>query len=423
MDESRSGGKSFVIDKMLVWEAYRKVKVNRGAAGVDKVSLEAFETDLKNNLYRVWNRMSSGTYFPPPVKAVPIPKPEGGTRVLGVPTVADRVAQTAAAMVLESAVEPVFHPDSYGYRPGRSALDAVGVCQDRCWKKAWVIDLDIRAFFDTVPHDRIIQAVEHHTDREQRWIVLLVMRWLTAPLEQPDGTVLARDRGTPQGSSISPVLANLFMHYAFDRWITREFPMVDFERYCDDVVVHCVTQNQAAQVLAAITERLASFGLQLHPDKTRIVYCKDGQRGGDFPTTEFTFLGYTFRARAVRRKDGVMFTRVRPAVSKQAVKAMNREIRSWRLGRRSDLNWSDLAARINPVIAGWINYYGHFYGFKLWEIYRRINYHLVRWLIRKYKRLHRSYKRGWKLLYEVSLAQPGLFRHWRVGATPSPTGQ
>jgi len=408
---------------MLVWEAYRKVKGNRGAAGVDNVSIEAFEEDLKDNLYKIWNRMSSGTYFPPPVKSVPIPKSGGGTRVLGVPTVADRIAQTAAAMVLESVVEPVFHADSYGYRPGRSALDAVAVCRDRCWRKAWVIDLDIRAFFDTVPHDRIIEAVEHHTDFEQRWIVLLIKRWLVAPMQQPDGTETARDRGTPQGSAISPVLANLFMHYAFDRWITREFPMVDFERYCDDVVVHCVTQNQASEVLAAITMRLASFGLEVHPDKTRIVYCKDGQRGGKFPITEFAFLGYTFRARAVRRKDGVMFTRVMPAVSKQAVKAMNREIRSWRLGRRSDLTWSDLAARLNPVLAGWINYYGRFYGFMLWEVLRRVNYHLVRWLIRKYKRLHRSYTQGWRLLYQVSLDNPGMFRHWREGATPSPTRQ
>lgn len=421
MSESRSAGKSFVIDKMAVWDAFQKVKANRGAAGVDGVSVEQFETDLKNNLYKVWNRMSSGTYFPPPVKAVEIPKVGGGVRVLGVPTVADRVAQTAAATALEEVVEPVFHPSSYGYRPGRSALDAVGACQEQCWRKAWVIDLDIKAFFDTVPHDRIIQAVEHHTD--QRWIVLYVTRWLAAAVKQPHGTVVARNRGTPQGSSISPVLANLFMHYAFDLWISREFPTINFERYCDDVVVHCATESQAIQVLDAITARLAEFGLEVHPEKTRIVYCKDGKRGGKYENTEFTFLGYTFRARGVRLKDGKMLTRVQPAVSKQAIKAMNATIRSWGLGMRSNLGWKELAARINPVIAGWINYYSRFYGFELWPVMRRINHHLARWLIRKYKRLHRSYRQAWKLLSEVSMAYPGMFRHWRWGAKPSPAGQ
>ncbi|GLY71725.1 group II intron reverse transcriptase/maturase [Amycolatopsis taiwanensis] len=421
MNGSRSDGKSFGIEKMQVWEAYQKVRNNKGAAGVDGVSLGKFEADLKNNLYKVWNRMSSGTYFPPPVMAVEIPKKDGGVRVLGVPTVADRVAQTTAAMVLEEAVEPLFHADSFGYRPGRSALDAVRVCRDRCWRKTWVIDLDITAFFDTVPHDRIIQAVERHTD--QRWVLLYVKRWLSAPMQRQNETLVTRDRGTPQGSAISPVLANLFMHYAFDRWISREFPMVEFERYCDDVVVHCVTEGQAKQVLEAIIARLTTFGLQVHPDKTRIVYCKDQQRGGDYPTTEFTFLGYTFRARGVKRKDGRMITRVMPAASKQAKKAMAATIRSWGLGRRANLNWKELAARINPVIAGWVNYYGHFYGFELYETLRRVNEHLARWLIRKYKRLRRSYRKAFALLYKVSQTYPGMFRHWRWGAKPHPIGQ
>ncbi|HEY3608843.1 MAG TPA: group II intron reverse transcriptase/maturase [Pseudonocardiaceae bacterium] len=401
---------------MLVWDAFQKVKGNKGAAGVDGVSIEGFESHLKDNLYTVWNRMSSGTYFPSPVKAVEIPKRDGGTRVLGVPTVADRVAQTVAAMVLEAVVEPLFHADSYGYRPGRSALDAVGACRERCWKKAWVIDLDIRAFFDTVPHDRVMQVVEYHTD--QRWVLLYVKRWLSAPSRQQDGTVVARDRGTPQGSAISPVLANLFMHYAFDRWITREFPAVDFERYCDDVVVHCVTESQAERVLEAIVARLASFGLEVHPGKTRIVYCKDQQRGGSYPVTEFTFLGYTFRARGVRRKDGVMITRVMPAVSKQAKKAIAKTMRGWRLGRRTYLTWEGLRARINPVLAGWVNYYGRFYGFELKETLRRLNYHLARWLTWKYKRLRRSYRKAFALLREVCVTYPGMFRHWSWGVRP-----
>ena len=278
-----------------MWEAYRQVKANKGAAGVDGQTIEAFETDLKNNLYKIWNRMSSGSYFPPAVKAVEIPKPHGGgVRVLGVPTVADRIAQTVVARRLEAKVEPIFHPDSYGYRPARSALDAVAACRERCWRKDWVIDLDIAKFFDSVPWDLIVKAVEANTD--QPWVVLYVKRWLQAPLALPDGSVQQRDRGTPQGSAVSPVLANLFMHYAFDAWMVREFPGVPFERYCDDAVVHCVSQRQAHRVKAAIADRMAQVGLQLHPTKTRIVYCKDGTRQGVFPHTSFTFLGFTFQA-------------------------------------------------------------------------------------------------------------------------------
>jgi group II intron reverse transcriptase/maturase len=202
--------KPFEISKWAVQEAYRRVKANQGAPGVDGVTIEEFEKDLKNNLYRVWNRMSSGSYFPPPVKAVAIPKAGGGVRTLGVPTVADRIAQTVVAMELEKRVEPIFHSDSYGYRPKRSALDAVAACRRRCWKTDWVIDLDIQKFFDTVDHDLLVKAVRANTDQD--WVVLYVQRWLVAPLQRPDGTLQARDRGTPQGSSVSPVLANLFLH-------------------------------------------------------------------------------------------------------------------------------------------------------------------------------------------------------------------
>ena len=217
MSEPKSQDKPFDISKWVVWEAYQRVKANKGAAGVDDLSIAEFEQDRDKNLYRIWNRLSSGSYFPPPVKAVEIPKAGGrGVRVLGVPTVADRVAQTAVRMYLEPKVEPIFHPDSYGYRPKKSALDAVGMCRQRCWRADWVVDLDIRAFFDSVPWDLILRAVEHHIDTDQRWILLYVRRWLAAPIQQPDGSLVERDRGTPQGSAISPLLANLFMHYAFD---------------------------------------------------------------------------------------------------------------------------------------------------------------------------------------------------------------
>src|SRR6478752_6428154 len=272
-----SGPKSFEISKQAVFDAYRRVKANKGSAGVDGVTIEEFEQDLKRNLYRLWNRMSSGSYFPPPVRMVEIPKAGGaGVRVLGVPTVADRIAQTVVAMYLEPGVEKVFHPDSYGYRPGRSALDAVGTCRERCWSTNWVIDLDIQGFFDNLDHELVLRAVAHHTDLP--WVLLYVQRWLTAPVQRPDGTLIGRDRGSPQGSAISPLLANLFMHYAFDAWMARTYPAVTFERYCDDVVVHCRSKAQAEVVRDAISTRLAEVGLELHPVKTRIVYYKDANR-------------------------------------------------------------------------------------------------------------------------------------------------
>ena len=296
--------KPFDIPKPLVWEAYRRVAANKGAPGVDDQSLGEFETDLKNNCYKIWNRMSSGSYFPPPVKAVEIPKPHGGgTRILGVPTVADRVAQTMVAMYLEPEVERRFHPDSYGYRPGRKAHDALAACRQRCWKYDWVIDLDVQKFFDTVPWDLIVKSVETVTDTP--WVLLYVKRWLAAPLQLSDGTLKERDKGTPQGSAVSPTLANLFMHYAFDTWMARNYPSCPFERYADDAVVHCKTERQAQEVLVAIAKRMEEVGLRLHPDKTRIVYCKDEKRRGDHEHTSFTFLGYTFRPRGVRRQDGV----------------------------------------------------------------------------------------------------------------------
>ena len=324
-----SGPKSFEISKHLVFEAYLRVKANKGAAGVDGESIEQFEVDLKGNLYKLWNRMSSGCYFPPPVRMVEIDKPGGrGVRVLGVPTVADRIAQTVAAMVLEPEVEPVFHPDSYGYRPRRSALDAVAVCRERCWKADWVIDMDIRGFFDNLDHDLVLKAVAHHSD--QRWILLYVRRWLQAPMQRQDGSLLARDRGSPQGSAISPILANLFMHYAFDAWMAREYPAVQFERYCDDVVVHCRSETQAHDVCEPIAVRLGECGgLELHPDKTRIVYCKDGKRCGSYEHTSFTFLGYGFRVRKVRTKTGKYFFCFNPAISDGAAKRIRAQIRSW----------------------------------------------------------------------------------------------
>ena len=414
---SKPKAKSFEIDKRLVYGAWERVRANQGAPGVDAVSIAEFGSREGANLYKLWNRMSSGSYFPGPVRAVEIPKDHGrGVRVLGVPNTADRVAQTAAAMVLEEKLEPIFHPDSYGYRPGRSAHDALAVARERCWRRAWVVDFDIRAFFDSVPHDLLLKAVAHHTD--ERWVLLYIERWLKAPMQMPDGTMAAREKGTPQGSPISPLLANLFMHYAFDRWMDREFPDRPFERYADDVIAHCNTEGQARRLLAAVAERFAAVGLELHPEKTKIVYCKDAIRRWNYEHTSFDFLGYTFRARVVRGPRGY-FVSFNPAMSNAAMKAKNKQIRDWHLRRRSRSDLSALAEDINPQVRGWINYYGRFYRSDLYSLAKRIDEHVVRWAMHKFKRLRGRPERARAWLHGVQRREPRLFAHWHlIARTP-----
>ncbi len=410
MSESKPNGKSFVISKRLVWEAWLKVKANKGAAGVDEESIEEFEANLAGNLYKLWNRLSSGSYMPPPVRAVEIPKRGGGSRVLGVPTVADRVAQTVARFVLEPDVEPRFHPDSYGYRPGRSALDAVARCRERCWRSDWVIDLDLRSFFDSLDHSLVLRSVAHHTT--ERWILLYVERWLKAPLRLEDGTLAARDRGSPQGSAISPLLANIFLHYALDLWLTREFPAVAFERYADDVILHCKSKPQTLVVLDAIVKRLAQVGLELNPDKTRIVYCKDSNRKGSHEHERFDFLSYTFRPRLTKSRSDAFFVSFSPAVSDDASKAIRQTIKRWRLHLWSGRNLSHLAEAINPIVRGWINYYGRFHRPELIRTLNHIDEYLVRWATQKYKRLRSRPGHARTLLASVKRREPKLFAHW-----------
>ncbi len=346
------------------------------------------------------------------MRAVEISKDHGaGVRVLGVPNVADRVAQTAAAMLLEEKLEPIFHPNSYGYRPGRSAHDALAVTRKRCWDKDWALDLDVRAFFDSVPHDLLLKAVAHHID--ERWVLLYIERWLKAPMEMPDGTLAPRERGTPQGSPLSPRLANLFMHYAFDRWMDREHPVCPFERYADDVVIHCDTEEQARNLWADLVERLGSVGLELHPDKTKVVYCKDTNRRGESEHTSFDFLGYTFRGRLVRGRYG-FFVSFTPAMSAKARKAVGAKIRAWHLNRRSGTDLSGLAGAINAQVRGWINYYGAFYRSGLNSIAQRIDEHIVRWAMQKHKRLRGQPHKAWRWLDAARQREPQLFAHWHL---------
>ncbi len=414
-------GKPYAIPKQLVWEAYLRVKANRGAAGVDGESLAAFEQDLKANLYKVWNRMSSGSYFPPPVRLVEIPKDDGGTRPLGIPTVADRVAQAVVKMTLEPLVEPKFHPDSYAYRPGRSALDAVGVARKRCWEADWVIDLDIKAFFDSIPHGRVERAVAHHTDLP--WVQLYIARWLRALVQRPDGTLEERTKGTPQGGVISPLLANLFLHYAFDLWMRREHPSVRFERYADDAIVHCRSEQQARAVLEAIRGRFAQCGLELHPVKTRIIYCKDDDRPGKYGHTRFDFLGYTFQPRRAKNHRGKFFVSFLPAISDAAAKAIRSTIRGWRMAStRNNQRLEDLARLTDPVVRGWMNYYGRYYRSKCVQVLRHLNEALALWARRKHKRLRRRERASMHWLGGIARRDPNLFALWQLGVRPEAGG-
>jgi RNA-directed DNA polymerase len=419
-EEPEGGAKPFCISKRVVWEAYKRVKANQGAAGVDAESIEEFEGKLANNLYKLWNRMSSGAYFPPPVRAVSIPKKDGGERMLGIPTVADRVAQTVVKMYLEPKVEPLFHPDSYGYRPGKSAIDAVGAARQRCWRHDWVIDLDIKGFFDNLDHALVMRAVRKYT--RCRWILLYVQRWLEAPMQTADGTPVPRTKGTPQGGVVSPLLANIFLHLAFDDWMRKTHPEVPFERYADDVVAHCKTETQAKAVRRSIEARLAQCKLQLHPEKTNIVYCKDDDRRGTYPNEKFDFLGYTFRPRRSKNRWGKCFINFSPAVSNEAKAKMRRTMRRWRLHLRSDKAIDDLARMWNPTLRGWIQYYGHFYPSALYPVFRHLDRTLARWARRKYKRLRGHRRRAEHWLGGVARRDPQLFAHWHLLGIKPATG-
>jgi RNA-directed DNA polymerase len=409
--------KPYRIAKRAVWEAYQLVKANRGVAGVDDETIPMFEQNLSGNLYKLWNRMSSGSYFPPPVKQVEIPKAKGGTRRLGVPTVSDRIAQTVVKLMIEPIVDPVFHEDSYGYRPGKSAKQAIAETRKRCWQYDWVVEFDIKAAFDQIDHALLMKAVRSHI--KEGWILLYIERWLTAPFETADGGTLPRTRGTPQGGVVSPILMNLFMHYAFDSWMKRTYPQCPFARYADDAVVHCRSQAQAEAVMRSIALRLEECGLTMHPDKSKIVYCKDSNRTCAYPNVQFTFLGFTFRPReALNNRYNRRFTSFLPAVSSDALKRMRQTVRDWRIHRRTSSALDNLAQQCNPIIQGWWNYYGAFYQRSMLELFHYVDNRLERWARRKYKTLAQDKRRSGQWLRKMKMVAPRMFVHWRVaGAT------
>lgn len=406
--------KPFNIPKKLFVQAYKLVKANAGAAGVDKQSLEDFEKNLKDNLYKLWNRMSSGSYFPPPVKAVPIPKKSGGERILGVPTVSDRIAQMVVKLIFEPCVESHFLTDSYGYRPNKSALDAIGITRQRCWRYDWVVEYDIRGLFDNLDHQLLMKAVNKHTDN--KWVLLYIERWLVTPMQLPDGTFQEKTKGVMQGGVISPMLSNLFLHYVFDIWMKKNHPTVPWCRYADDGLAHCNTEEEAQQLLAELSNRFEACGLELHPDKTKIVYCKDSSRRNNYPIKSFDFLGYTFRARPCKNtKRNSMFMNFTPAVSKSALKSMRANTRAYNMRNRTDLSLTDIAKWYNPVLQGWLNYYGKYSRSALYPVWRHFNLTLVAWAMNKYKLLRNRKIKAAIFLERIAEKQPRLFAHWRSG--------
>ncbi len=416
-EESLNEAKSFDISKKVVWEAYKRVKANQGAAGVDEESISDFERDLKDNLYKIWNRMASGTYFPPAVRAVAIPKKSGGERILGIPTVSDRIAQMVVKLYMEPLLESHFHRDSYGYRPGRSAAQAVGVTRQRCWRYNWVLEFDVKGAFDNIDHELLMKALRKHID--SKWILLYIERWLKAPFQREDGTVEQRTTGIPQGGVVSPLLMNLFFHYVFDRWMQKNFPQHPFERYADDAVAHCRTEAEARALKDALDARFKECKLELHPKKTRIVYCKDDDRSGNYPDTKFDFLGFTFRPRRSKNRWGKHFINFTPAVSNSALKEMKQTTRSWRIHLRSDKTIEDLSRMFNPILRGWVNYYGCYYKSALYPAFRHLDQVLKFWATRKYKRLRRHKRRATHWLGRIAQKEPHLFAHWRMGVRPA----
>ena len=402
--------KQYEIPKRVVIEAYQKVKANKGSAGIDGINFQKFEEKLNNNLYKIWNRMSSGSYFPQPVMAVEIPKKSGGVRRLGIPTITDRIAQMVARMYVERAVEPLFCDDSYGYRPNKSALDAVEMTRKRCWRYDYVIELDVKGLFDNIDHELLMRVVHKHV--REIWACLYIERWLKTPFVLKNGEKIERNAGTPQGGVISPVLANMFLHYVFDMWMKRNFPQAPFERYADDGVVHCRTKEEALYIKGCLAKRFADCKLELHPTKTRIVYCKDKDRTKDEDLTEFDFLGYTFKAVYVMCRDGKPRLNFIASVSKMSAKTFRDKIKKLEIHKKTGCKIDMIAEMLNPLLRGWINYFGKFNPSAMRYTLQCIERRLVKWAMSKYKSLRGHRRKAERWLETVRKREPKLFAHW-----------
>ncbi len=405
--------KTVPITKEMVRAAYRKVKSHKGAAGVDKESLEAFESNLLNNLYVLWNRLTSGSYFPKAVRAVEIPKPDGRKRTLGIPTVADRIAQQVVKDYLEPRLEAQFMDESYGYRPLKSAHDAVSAIGRNVRLYGWVVDMDIKGFFDEVDHELLMKAMERHVP--EKWVKTYIRRWLESPVQQADGSLIPKEgRGTPQGGVISPLLANLFLHYVLDKWIGKRFPQVAFVRYADDIVIHCITEQQAKEVLEAVRQRLQECRLRLNEEKTRIVYCQNYRRPRrkDYPK-KFDFLGFTFKPDTAKSGSDLILGYGCSISQKSQKRIMEGwKQRGWH--RYTDMSIQSLAGMLNVQIRGILQYYGKFKLYRLQRLMRLLERRLVKWALNKYRKLKGSYRKGREWLIKLKGSYPTMFYHWTV---------
>ncbi len=405
--------KPYKISKQTVMAAYKRVRANKGSAGIDGKDFEEYEENLKDNLYKLWNRMSSGSYFPKAVKAVEIPKKDGGTRRLGVPTIDDRIAQMTAKLEIEPILEPIFHENSYGYRPNKSAIDAVGMARQRCWKYDYVIDLDIKGLFDNIDHELLMKAVRKHV--KERWILLYIERWLKAPFQIETGETIPRTAGTPQGGVTSPILANLFMHYAFDLWMARNHKNNPFERYADDTVVHCRTEQEVKRLLEEIDFRLKECKLELHPTKTKIVYCQDKDRQREYPNIEFDFLGYTFRKVLIKDRIGRLQMNFIASVSKKAEQSLKDKVKALEIHKRTGSKIEMIAEVLNPILRGWMNYFGKFNRSAMRRVLDCVQRRLIKWAMCKYKNFRGHRRRAEEWLRQVRKREPKMFAHWALG--------
>jgi RNA-directed DNA polymerase len=405
--------KSLPISKRMVYDSYLKVVSKDGSAGIDKQSIEMFNESLSDNLYKIWNRMTSGSYFPPPVRTVFISKKQGGKRPLGIPTVSDRIAQGVVKDYLEPSLEAIFHSSSFGYRPGRSAHDALKQCQDNCIKYAWVIDVDVKGFFDNISHDIMLQLLQQHT--QEKWVMLYSERWLKAGMEQEDGSIIARTKGTPQGGVASPLFANIYLHHAFDKWMDEVNPQNPFERYADDIVIHCRSKQEAEQLLMKLKERMQQYALELHPEKTRVVYCKNYLRNDKHDNNSFTFLSYSFQPRTIRdRKDSskrvVVFS---AAICQQAKTSIRTKLRLLLRKRWSEKTLEWFADILNPRIRGWMNYYTLYGRYEMYDVFYYLNDRIRKWIANKYKiRAGIKVKKKYEI---IQVMQPDMFYHWTKG--------
>ena len=407
--------KSVPVSRTMIWEAYKKVRSKQGSAGVDHVSMKEFDAQRSKHLYKLWNRMASGSYFPPPVKEVEIPKKDGKFRKLGIPTISDRVAQMAIKDYLEPRFEKIFSPHSYGYRPNKNAHQALAAVRENSWKQEWVVDLDIKGFFDNIDHLKLMTALEKHV--KEKWCLMYIQRWLTAPVQTSSGELLYKQgKGTPQGGVISPLLANLFLHYAMDKWLEQTHPTVKYVRYADDAILHCKSKQQAEYVLQRLKERMQQCGLELHPGKTKLVYCKDYRRQEDYPEVKFDFLGYSFQPRSTKsKKTGKLFLGFDCAISIKSKTHIAEKMKELNIAYLTHRSIVGVAKFLEPYIRGWVNYYGKYRLSEMNPIFQLLRSRLVQWARKRYKRYKTSINKAYNWLNRIQEQFPSLFYHWRLG--------